>query len=290
MKIRELLKQAVQILVQNGIEDSTIKARTLMQYVLKKEKSYLIINSEEEIKHEVEMQYNQLVQELIQGKPLQYITNVAEFMGLKFYVNENVLIPQPDTEILVEEGIKEIKQIRKTKPEQTIRILDLCTGSGAIIIAIAKHFEMLADNNIQYYAIDISTEAIKIAEKNAIFNEVKINFILSDMFQNIKEAGKEKFDMIVSNPPYIETDIIKKLPKEVQAEPHLALDGGKDGLNFYRIIAKESKQYLKVKGKILTEIGYNQKDTVTNIFQKEYKQIECTKDLENNNRMIKCHS
>ncbi len=290
MKIRELLKQAVQILVQNGIEDSTIKARTLMQYVLKKEKSYLIINSEEEIKHEVEMQYNQLVQELIQGKPLQYITNVAEFMGLKFYVNENVLIPQPDTEILVEEAIKEIKQIRKTKPEQTIRILDLCTGSGAIIIAIAKHFEMLADNNIQYYAIDISTEAIKIAEKNAIFNEVKINFILSDMFQNIKEAGKEKFDMIVSNPPYIETDIIKKLPKEVQAEPHLALDGGKDGLNFYRIIAKESKQYLKVKGKILTEIGYNQKDTVTNIFQKEYKQIECTKDLENNNRMIKCHS
>ncbi len=290
MKIRELLKQAVQILVQNGIEDSTIKARTLMQYVLKKEKSYLIINSEEEIKHEVEMQYNQLVQELIQGKPLQYITNVAEFMGLKFYVNENVLIPQPDTEILVEEGIKEIKQIRKTKPEQTIRILDLCTGSGAIIIAIAKHFEMLADNNIQYYAIDISTEAIKIAKKNAIFNEVKINFILSDMFQNIKEAGKEKFDMIVSNPPYIETDIIKKLPKEVQAEPHLALDGGKDGLNFYRIIAKESKQYLKVKGKILTEIGYNQKDTVTNIFQKEYKQIECTKDLENNNRMMKCHS
>ncbi len=290
MKIRELLKQAVQILVQNGIEDSTIKARTLMQYVLKKEKSYLIINSEEEIKHEVEMQYSHLVQELIQGKPLQYITNVAEFMGLKFYVNENVLIPQPDTEILVEEAIKEIKQIRKTKPEQTIRILDLCTGSGAIIIAIAKHFEMLADNNIQYYAIDISTEAIKIAEKNAIFNEVKINFILSDMFQNIKEAGKEKFDMIVSNPPYIETDIIKKLPKEVQAEPHLALDGGKDGLNFYRIIAKESKQYLKVKGKILTEIGYNQKDTVTNIFQKEYKQIECTKDLENNNRMMKCHS
>lgn len=290
MKIRELLKQAVQILVQNGIEDSTIKARTLMQYVLKKEKSYLIINSEEEIKHEVEMQYSHLVQELIQGKPLQYITNVAEFMGLKFYVNENVLIPQPDTEILVEEAIKEIKQIRKTKPEQTIRILDLCTGSGAIIIAIAKHFEMLADNNIQYYAIDISTEAIKIAKKNATFNEVKINFILSDMFQNIKEAGKEKFDMIVSNPPYIETDIIKKLPKEVQAEPHLALDGGKDGLNFYRIIAKESKQYLKVKGKILIEIGYNQKDTVTNIFQKEYKQIECTKDLENNNRMIKCHS
>lgn len=287
MKIRELLKETVQILEQNGIEDSTIKARTLMQYVLKKEKSYLIINSEEEIEHEVEMQYNQLVQELIQGKPLQYITNVAEFMGLKFYVNENVLIPQPDTEILVEEAIKEINQIRKTKPEQTIRILDLCTGSGAIIIAIAKHFEILADNNIEYYAIDISTEAIKIAKKNATSNKVKINFILSDMFQNIKEAGKGKFDIIVSNPPYIETDIIKKLPKEVQAEPHLALDGGKDGLNFYKIIAKESKTYLNNDGRILLEIGYNQKKSVTNILEEKYKQVECTKDLENNDRMIK---
>lgn len=287
MKIKELISEGQHFLSKNAIEDAGIKARILLQYVLQQTKGYLIINSENEVKHQEEIQYKQYLQELLQGKPIQYITNHVEFMGLDFYVDENVLIPQPDTEVLVEETIKEIEKIRANKPKATIRILDLCTGSGAIIISIAKHFKLQEENNIEYYAIDISQEAIEVANKNMISNEVKVHYILSDMFRNIEEAEKEKFDIIVSNPPYIETETINQLAKEVQAEPHLALDGGKDGLDFYKIIAKESKNYLNNNGKILLEIGYNQKSTVTNIFEEEYEQIDCIKDLANNDRVIK---
>ena len=198
-------------------------------------------------------------------------------MGLNFYVNENVLIPQPDTEILVEETIEKIKNLMSNN----IKILDLCTGSGAIAISIAKLMSNIT-------ATDISEKALKIAKTNAQNNNVqnKIKFINSNMFQNINE----KFDVILSNPPYIETNTIKTLSKEVQNEPKLALDGGQDGLEFYRIIAKNAHKHLNKNGIIMLEIGYNQRKAVTQIFEetKKYKNIECKKDYSNNDRIIIC--
>ncbi len=271
MKIQELIERGTQVLKNNQIEDSHVKARVLLQYVLEKSKEELLIHNNKEVVQEKEIVYFQYIEQIAQGTPLQYITNNQEFMGLNFYVDENVLIPQPDTEILVEEAIKILEEKIKdkynkdTKIENSvkvdkIKILDLCTGSGAIAISIAKQLQKIQDiekrqknrQNAQtlfeIYALDISKKALEIARKNTILNEVEIRFILSDMFENIENHhSKLDFDMIVSNPPYIETDTIKILSKEVQNEPHLALDGGQDGMDFYRIIAKQASKYLKQK-------------------------------------------
>ena len=167
--------------------------------------------------------------------------------------------------------------------KSNIEILDLCTGSGAIIVSIEK---ILNNKNIEFFATDISNNALRIAKKNAISNNTntKIKFILSDMFNNIEN----EFDLIISNPPYIESKEILNLPKEVQNEPLLALDGGEDGLNYYRIIAKDAKKYLKEHGVLLLEIGYKQRESVEEILEKnDYKNITCIKDLAGNNRVIK---
>lgn len=301
MQIKELISNATQTLNRHYIEDSNIKARVLLQHILKKDKNYLITNSNKEVSKQAISQYEKNIQELIEGRPLQYITKSQEFMGLDFYVDENVLIPQPDTEILVEETIKEIKNIVKYEKENDIgkakivRILDMCTGSGAIAISIAKYFQensslnTLKDSNIEIkiYGVDISKSALEVAKKNARLNQVDVTWIKSNMFREIVKYETEPFDIIVSNPPYIETDTIKTLSKEVRQEPNLALDGGKDGLDFYKVIKKEESKYLKRSGCILLEIGYNQKESVKEIFQEKNTQITCIKDLAENDRVIK---
>lgn len=282
MNLLELRRNGRKKLIENNIEDAIIKADILIQFVLNMDKMQLIINQEDEVSKENENIYLTYIEQVISGKPVQYITNEQEFMNLKFYVDENVLIPQPDTENLVEEAIKAIDEIR---PEKNIKVLDLCTGSGAIAISIKKYAED-TKKQIEVYASDISEEAIKIAEKNAKRNDVHINFILSDMFQKMQEKD---FDIILSNPPYIETQTISRLSKEVQYEPHMALDGGEDGLEFYRVIAKNAHEYLNKNGSILLEIGYNQKKKVMQIFEeaKKYSNIRCIKDLSDNDRVIK---
>ena len=267
--------------MQNNVIDSAQKADILLEYVLNKTKVELTIFALQEIENKDEKRFLEYINEISLGKPLQYITRTQEFMGMSFYVDENVLIPQPDTEILVEEAIEVIKEMYANK--SNIEILDLCTGSGAIIVSIEK---ILNNKNIEFFATDISNNALKIAKKNAISNNTntKIKFILSDMFNNIEN----EFDLIISNPPYIESKEILNLPKEVQNEPLLALDGGEDGLNYYRIIAKDAKKYLKEHGVLLLEIGYKQRESVEEILEKnDYKNITCIKDLAGNNRVIK---
>lgn len=275
MIIEEILKKEINNLKENNIEDSTLKAKILLANILNVKKEYLLIHSEEEVKQEDKIKYENCIKELIKGKPLQYITNKQEFMGLNFYVDENVLIPQPDTEILVEKAIEIAETTQKNK------ILDMCTGSGCIAISLAKKI-----NNAQITAVDISNSALNVANKNVINNNVenKIIFINSDMFNNIEE----KFDIIVSNPPYIETETINKLEIEVQNEPHLALDGGIDGLKFYKIIANNAFKYLNENGYLLLEIGYNQQNSVTQLLQDigKYKNIETIKDLGGNYRVV----
>lgn len=275
MKIEELLRYGKEKLEKQKVEDASIISRILMQYVLKIDRNKLIINKNDNVDINKENEYKEYIEKIIKGKPVQYITNNQEFMKLNFYVDENVLIPQPDTEILVEKVIKSIDIM------ENIEILDMCTGSGCVGISLAKNIK-----NTKVTLVDISKEAIEIAKKNAIQNEVenKITFIQSDMFENVKG----KFDIIVSNPPYIKTDIIQTLDKQVQNEPHIALDGGEDGLDFYKILINEAHKYLKKDGKIFLEIGYDQKQEVENLAKKSkhYKRIETIKDLSQNDRVI----
>ena len=273
MRQIEVLKLGENVLKKENIQDSHIKASTLLQYVLKQTKQELIINSEDIVEPSKVKEYNNYLQEIIKGTPIQYITKHQQFMALDFYVDENVLIPQPDTEVLVEEGIKIIK-------EQNMEVLDLCTGSGAIAILIAHYCQ-----NSTVTATDISQEALEVARKNANSNNVNIEFIESNLFDKLTERS---FDIILSNPPYIETDIIKTLEKDVQAEPHLALDGGKDGLEFYKKILNEAHEYLKTNGYLMLEIGYNQGNAVINLAHKNLRLItkQPIKDLAGNDRIV----
>lgn len=276
MTIKELLNQAVIMLKNENIDAPKNKARMLLEATLKKSREYLMIYDTKEITSIERYRYIKNVKRHIAGEPLQYITGKQEFMKLNFLVTKDVLIPRSDTEILVEEVIK----IAENKANPVI--LDMCTGSGAIAISIAKYVK-----NVKVYATDISEKALEIARKNAEFNGVKnnIKFIESNLFDKIKD---KKFDIIVSNPPYIETDTIKRLTKYVQNEPKIALDGGKDGLDFYRKITDNGYKFLNRQGYICLEIGYNQKTAVRKILEnkKRYVNIKCLKDLCGNDRVV----
>ena len=276
MTIKELLNQGIIMLKNEDIDGPKNKARAILQHTLKKSKEYTIIYDKNEVTKEERDNYVKNIKRLISGEPLQYITGVQEFMKLNFIVNKDVLIPQPDTEILVEEVIK-----IANKMENPI-ILDLCTGSGAIAVSLAKNVP-----NAKIIATDISKKALEIAKYNAKLNGVlnSIDFIESNLFNKIKNI---KFDVIVSNPPYIATNEIQKLPKDVRQEPVIALDGGKDGLDFYRKIYDKGNEFLNRQGYICVEIGYNQRESVKRIIEKKQRYVEtyCIKDLCENDRVI----
>ena len=276
MQIKEVMRKGMIKLKTNGIQEPNLKSRLLMQYILNRPREYLLVHDDKQLTLRQEVNYFKAIKKLLDGVPLQHITHRQEFMKLMFYVDENVLIPRPDTEILVEEVIKIAKKINAKK------ILDLCTGSGAIAISLAKYIE-----GSQITATDISRKALSIAKLNAANNNVedKITFVSSNLFQNIPE---EKYDIIVSNPPYIKRKVIEKLDKEVRKEPIIALDGGNDGLEFYKKIVDDAYEYLKYKGYLCLEIGYDQKDEVTKLIENEGKYVDTysKKDLYDNDRII----
>lgn len=282
MNIEQALNFGKQELNKNEIEDSLLKVRILLTDILKQSKEYLVINNTKELSLQEEKEFKEKIEKLKSGYPIQYITNKQFFRNCEFYVDKNVLIPQPDTEILVEEAIKILKE--KTFQKNKINILDLCTGSGAIIVSLGKELEKISEK-YNFYGTDISEKAIEIAQKNANSNNVNVKFYLGDLFESINV--NEKFDLIVSNPPYIETDVIKTLSLEVQKEPIIALDGGITGLDFYKRIAKESKNFLTTKGYLILEIGYNQMEAVCSILKNEnFKIVSRVKDYANNDRVI----
>lgn len=276
MTIRETIRKGMIELKNNQINEPNLKARLLMQYILNKPRKYLLIYDNQTLSLRQEVDYFKAIKKIANGVPIQHITHMQEFMKMNFYVNEDVLIPRPDTEVLVEEVIQIAKKVNAKK------ILDLCTGSGAIAISLARYIE-----KSEITAVDISLKAINVAKLNAKNNEVEnqITFIESNLF---KEIPKEKYDMIVSNPPYIKREIIKKLDQEVQKEPKIALDGGYDGLDFYRKIINQSDEYLKFKGYLCLEIGYDQKEDVIELIKNEEKYVDtyCKKDLYGNDRVI----
>ena len=276
MTIKQALIKGVTVLKLEKISTPKLKARLLLQYVLKKPRQYLIVYDNQKLTEKEEQDYLKYIELLTQGEPIEHITHQKEFMKLNFYVDENVLIPRQDTEVLVEEVMKIAKKIRAKK------ILDLCTGSGAIAVSLAKYLE-----NIQLTALDISGKALDIAIANAKNNHVqdKITFVESNLFQNL---GQEKYDIIVSNPPYIRRKELETLDREVRKEPRLALDGGEDGLYFYREIIDRGYEYLKYGGYICLEIGYDKKEEVMQIIKdrKQYIDTYCKKDLYDNDRVI----
>lgn len=275
MNLKEILKYGKEELIKNNIEDASIIAKELAEHIFKITKSQMIANNDMEFSKDQTDNYINSIKKISTGIPIQYITNNQEFMNLNFYVDENVLIPQPDTETLVEEVINEYK-------EKKCEILDLCTGSGAIAISLAKYI-----NESNIVASDISMKALQIAKLNAEKNLVrkKIEFIESDMFNKIY---KDDFDIIVSNPPYIKTKVIEELDKQVKNEPYIALDGGADGLKFYKIIIENAYKYIKNEGKVFLEIGYDQKNELINLFKENnhYENIYSKKDLGGNDRII----
>lgn len=275
MNLKEILKYGKEELIKNNIEDASIIAKELAEYIFKITRAQMIANNDMEFSKDQTDNYINSIKKISTGIPIQYITNNQEFMNLNFYVDENVLIPQPDTETLVEEVINEYK-------EKKCEILDLCTGSGAIAISLAKYI-----NESNIVASDISMKALQIAKLNAEKNLVrkKIEFIESDMFNKIY---KDDFDIIVSNPPYIKTKVIEKLDRQVKNEPYIALDGGADGLKFYKIIIENAYKYIKNEGKVFLEIGYDQKNKLINLFKENnhYENIYSKKDLGGNDRII----
>lgn len=277
MKIKELINYGKKVLSENKIEDSNIIARNLAEYILQIDRAKIITNDEKQVKEEDKHRYYLALIEIVQGMPIQYITNEQEFMKINFYVNENVLIPQPDTEILVEEVIKISKDIDKK-----ISILDMCTGSGCIGISLSKNI-----SNSYITMVDKSDKALEVAKINCdknLSDNRNINIIKSDMFKNIKE----KFDFIIANPPYIKTTKIKTLSKQVQKEPKMALDGGEDGLKFYKILVNESYKFLNDGGYLCLEIGFDQKEEVAKLIEQNgnYDSIYAKKDLAGNDRII----
>lgn len=278
MKIKEVIEEEKNVLSKNNIEDNVIITRELLAFVLGVTKQYLVIHLEDELNAEDYIKFKENINEIINGKPLQYITNNQEFMGLNFFVNENVLIPQPDTEIIVEETLKKCKELLQKNDK--IKILDLCTGSGAIAISLANSL----GDKAEVFASDISAKALEVAKYNNEKNCTNVRFIESDLFERMQE---KKFNIIVSNPPYIRSTVINNLPKQVQNEPHLALDGGEDGLEFYKKIIEQACNHIK-NGYLILEIGYDQKADVENMLKenKNYAEIKTIQDLSGNDRCV----
>jgi len=216
----------------------------------------------------------------ISGEPLQYILGKTEFMGLEFRITPDVFIPRPETELLVEEVVKIVSCAMCHV--SSVNILDIGTGSGCIAVSLAKSLPGACID-----AMDISEKALEIAKSNAKLNNVNINFIKSDLFAS-RELGIASYDIIVSNPPYIPTPEIDKLQPEISYEPRIALDGGEDGLNYYRRIISEAAPYLHTRGLLIMEIGCAQLNKIKDIFKKQgnFKIQEVVKDYNSINRVV----
>ena len=271
--IRELYRQGYEILANNEIVDAKIDAKLLLEFALNMTSSEYFLNYDKEVDRDMCENYLTLIEQRATHYPLQYITGTQEFMGIEFMVNEHVLIPRWETEMLVEETLKECDKFST--------VLDMCTGSGCIITSIKKIAKVY-----RAVGVDISQDATNVGMYNALKNQVDIEFVQSDLFENVKG----KYDIIVSNPPYIKTKVIEGLMPEVRRfEPMMALDGTEDGLYFYRQIISEAPNYLKDNGWIFFEIGHDQGKDVAMLLAKndEFKEIQVIKDYAGNCRIVK---
>lgn len=274
--VRDFVKDNTNKLDAAGISDASVDIWLLLEHYADISKSDYLANPDMELTKVVAEQIEEAVEKRIKHIPLQHIIGQTEFMGLTFKVNENVLVPRFDTEILVDEVVKYVG-------DEYLKVLDMCTGSGCIAITISDMCD-----NASIVASDISKEALEVAKENNQLNQTDVTFVESDLFKKVEGL----FDVIVSNPPYIKTDEIDKLQDEVKLhDPHLALDGGESGLDFYRRIIKDSKEHLKTNGMIFFEIGFDQAEEVSNILKEnDYHDIVVKKDLSGLDRVVMARS
>ncbi len=289
--IKQILSNATDKLNKININSPQLEARVLLQHIINKPIEYLLINLDEQLNQSEIEAFEKLLERRLKHEPIAYITGVKEFYSREFIVNKHVLIPRSDTEVLVDVvsqchsrvgGNPEKKQLDSVAKPRNDSILELGTGSGCIAISLLCELP-----NAKAVATDISLDAIEVARNNALKRQVsnRIKIIHSDWFENIKD---QKFDVIVSNPPYISyTEKPEMVLETLNHEPHLALFAEEDGLQAYRIIAENAKQFLKPTGKIILEIGFNQADKVSKIFlDYGYNIDNIYKDLQSHSRVI----
>ena len=270
--VKDFVKENTDKLDAAGISDASVDIWLLLEHFADIDKGDYFANQNMELNPVVAKEIEEAVEKRINHIPLQHIVGETEFMGLTFKVNDKVLVPRFDTEILVDEVVKYVG-------DEFYKILDMCTGSGCIAITVSD----ICDN-AKVVAADISKDALDVAKENNEINSTDVEFVESDLFENVEGL----FDVIVSNPPYIKTEEIENLMDEVKLhDPRLALDAGEDGLEFYRRIIKDSKDYLKQDGMIFFEIGFDQAEDVSKLLDENgFKDIVVKKDLAMNDRVI----
>ena len=276
MTLRQAYEEGIERLKEAGIEEAGLDAWYLLEYVTGINRATYFADSNQEMKDSHRATYQTLISERETRIPLQHLTGVQEFMGLEFRVNEHVLIPRQDTEILVETALE---KINTKKP---LRVLDMCTGSGCILLSVLSYGRKKCE--ITGVGVDVSDKALQVAKENARNLQVDAEWIESDLFSGVSE----KFDMILSNPPYIPSAVIKTLQPEVREhDPLLALDGKEDGLYFYRKIIEESRNYLQPGGWLIFEIGAEQGAAVSSYLkQNGFVQVAVKKDLTGLDRVV----
>ena len=281
MDVNSLLKIGLDKLDGRDYTNPLLEARLLLTYALNVDKLYVYVNGNVEVDDEIVDKYLELLEKRSKGYPLQYILNEANFMDLDFYVEDGVLIPRSDTEVLVEFLLDYIDSL----DSKEIKLLDIGIGSGAIILSTAYHRPF-----IKAYGVDIEDQPIKVTRKNMENFELdNVEIYQGDLFEPFESDDfYNSFDIIASNPPYINTEEIGKLQVEVKDyEPMSALDGGEDGLIFYRRIVRDAKKFLKKDGLLIFEIGYDQGERVSELLIEEgYTQVEVLHDIQNLARVV----
>lgn len=276
MTYRECYEQGCRTLQAAGIEEATLDARLLLEAVCGTDRNDLLVHGEQPVMPQAEEKYLHWIRQRAEHIPLQQLTGEQDFMGLTFSVNEHVLIPRQDTEILVEEVLKEL--------HDRMRILDMCTGSGCILLSLLHY-----SNDCEGLGVDLSAEALEVAGQNVlkVLTPEKAEhalFLQSDLFEKVEG----KFEIIVSNPPYIASAEVEKLMPEVRDhEPRMALDGTEDGLHFYRRIIKEAGKHLVNSGMLFFEIGYDQGQAVSELMRAGgYREVQVVQDYAGLDRVV----
>ena len=273
MTYREAYEWGRKTLEEAQVADADVDARLLLEYVCHTDRNALLVHGDRAVEELSFFCYKKYIEKRAERIPLQQLLHEQEFMGLSFYVNEHVLIPRQDTEILVEEVMRE--------PYDGARILDLCTGSGCILLSLLYY-----SNASSGAGVDLSGEALSVAKENAerLGLTDRVEWIEGDLFTGVKGS----FDILVSNPPYICSEVIPTLEPEVRVhEPLMALDGGGDGLLFYRRIVEHAGEYLVPGGRLYFEIGYDQGEAVAELLETHgYKEVHVIRDFAGQNRVV----
>ena len=278
MKIKDIINYGVAMI--KNTESPSLETQMMIAKVIEKDRLYIMLNLEEDIDESKVEIIKTMIDKRKNSYPLQYILGEREFWGMDFKVSEGVLIPRQDTEILIEETLKKLKD---NKHKSNLKGFEIGVGSGIISITLLKEIETLT-----MIGVDINDKAIELTKANALKHEVsdRLCILNSNLFEKINKENQ--FDFIISNPPYIETKVIDSLKEDIKKhEPKLALDGGEDGLDFYRAIIEQSKSYISPEGFIAFEIGYNQAEAVKKIFvENGYPNVTIAKDLAGFDRVV----